>query len=916
MPDLLDRLKTALADRYRVDREIGRGGMAHVFLAHDLKLDRPVAIKVLRPDLAAVLGGDRFLREITLAAKLEHPHILPVYDSGRAEGPADRRADGSTEPTANGQRLTANVFLYYVMPYVEGESLRDRLAREKQLPVDEALQISREVADALSYAHARGVIHRDIKPENILLRAGHAVVADFGIARAVDAAGGDRLTETGVTLGTPAYMSPEQAGGSQALDGRSDLYALGCVLYEMLAGQPPFTGPTIESVVAQHLSAPPPSVTSIRPSVPGWVVAALQRSLAKTPADRFNPVAQFAEAIAPRASTTPDGTPVRSQSKKRWLALGGLAVALIAAITLMASRVLASHPLTITASNITQLTRDPGVEFQPAISPDGEEVAYTVGPIRNSRIAVKSTRVVGSSGATRPGAELGRSLSLPAWTPDGASLRFYATARGQIQWMEAPKLGGPARTVFRPVAGRDVNALSPDGTRVVAMREAGPDQDSIFVYAADDGEPRLLAVPAPNAFGVHSFAWSPDGRWIAYVNGNAPWRYGANVMPTSIWLLDARDGGDPVRVTKETALDVSPQWLDAGHLLFVSDRDGPRGVYVVEVGPDGPRGPVRPVSGISDPHSISVSADGKRLAWAKFLVEKNIWTVPIPQAGSVSIRDAVPVTRRNQVIEAHDVSSDGQWIVFDGNIRGDQAIYKQRMAGGDPELVVAVEGDAFEPRWSPDGTEIVFSADGSDPSTAETFVAPADGGHPPVQLTDFPGFNNFADWSPDGLAIALHSKGPDGTDPWKIWTVARDSVGGPWSAPVRLTDFACAFPSWAPDGESLVCKEYGEYGGDMLRVSRNGDVITRYVWPAGVRNEFMDGPKFSRDGSQIYAVATDEDEARGLWSFPSGGGEPVKVVAFDDPSTDVPGQFSVGPERIYLTIAEYESDIWVMDLEW
>jgi len=335
MPDLLDRLKTALADRYRVDREIGRGGMAHVFLAHDLKLDRPVAIKVLRPDLAAVLGGERFLREITLAAKLEHPHILPVYDSGRADGPAGRRADGSTEPTeptANGQRLTANGFLYYVMPYVEGESLRDRLAREKQLPVDEALQISREVADALSYAHARGVIHRDIKPENILLRAGHAVVADFGIARAVDAAGGDRLTETGVTLGTPAYMSPEQAAGETDLDGRSDLYALGCVLYEMLAGQPPFTGPTVESMIHQHLAVAPPDVTNLRPAVPGWVAAALQRSLAKTPADRFNPVAQFSDALRAGAVPTPAAGVESLRTARSPLRLGLIVVGALAVI--------------------------------------------------------------------------------------------------------------------------------------------------------------------------------------------------------------------------------------------------------------------------------------------------------------------------------------------------------------------------------------------------------------------------------------------------------------------------------------------------------------------------------------------------------------------------------------------------------
>ena len=279
MPDLPDRLAEALKDRYTLQRELGRGGMATVYLAIDRKHERSVALKVLKPELAAVLGADRFLREIKTTAQLTHPHILPLLDSGDADGT-----------------------LFYVMPYVEGESLRDRLNREKQLPVDDALQISREVADALSYAHSRGVIHRDIKPENILLESGHAVVADFGIARAIDQAGGDKLTATGVALGTPAYMSPEQAAGSRDLDGRSDLYSLGCVLYEMLAGQPPFTGPTVESLVRQHLSAEPPHITGIRPAVPAHVVTAVERALAKTPADRFNPVALFAEALVERPS--------------------------------------------------------------------------------------------------------------------------------------------------------------------------------------------------------------------------------------------------------------------------------------------------------------------------------------------------------------------------------------------------------------------------------------------------------------------------------------------------------------------------------------------------------------------------------------------------------------------------------------
>ena len=312
--DVLDALRRALADRYAIERELGQGGMATVYLAQDLKHHRPVAIKLLRSELATALGPERFLREIEISAHLHHPHILPLYDSGEAEG-----------------------LLYYVMPYVEGESLRDRLTREKQLPLEDALQIAREVADALGYAHSHGVIHRDIKPENILLESGHAVVADFGIARAVGSAATEKLTQTGIAVGTPVYMSPEQAAGSKELDGRSDLYSLGCVLYEMLAGQPPFTGPTVESIVHQHLVTEPPNVTNIRPAVPASVAAALQRALAKTPADRFNPVALFAEALSGRAAAagttvpTAPGAVIPTKRSRRRLALLGLAALVVVA---------------------------------------------------------------------------------------------------------------------------------------------------------------------------------------------------------------------------------------------------------------------------------------------------------------------------------------------------------------------------------------------------------------------------------------------------------------------------------------------------------------------------------------------------------------------------------------------------------
>ena len=286
MTEQLDRLKAALADRYSIERELGSGGMATVYLARDLKHDRQVAVKVFRPELAAALGTERFFREIKITANLQHPHILPLHDSGEAGG-----------------------FLYYVMPYVEGESLRDRLNRDKQLSVDEALKITSQVASALSYAHSRDIIHRDIKPENILFQAGEVVVADFGIALAVDSAGGTRLTETGLSLGTPAYMSPEQVAGDQVIDGRSDIYSLACVLHEMLAGDPPFVASNPRAVLAKHMTDPVPPITTVRSDVPKTVAATLTKALGKAPAARFDSAKAFLEALS--------ATEVKAEEEKK-----------------------------------------------------------------------------------------------------------------------------------------------------------------------------------------------------------------------------------------------------------------------------------------------------------------------------------------------------------------------------------------------------------------------------------------------------------------------------------------------------------------------------------------------------------------------------------------------------------------------
>ena len=394
MNDSISALTDALADRYRVERELGQGGMATVYLAEDLKHARRVAVKVLHPDLAAALGAERFLSEIRTTANLQHPHILALHDSGVASG-----------------------FLYYVMPYVEGESLRGRLEREKQLPIDDALRIARELADALGYAHARGVIHRDIKPENILLQGGHALVADFGIALAVQTAGGQRLTQTGLSLGTPHYMSPEQAMGERAIDARSDVYALGAVTYEMLTGEPPFTGATVQAIVAKVMTERPTRPSAVRDTIPEAVDDAVLRALAKIPADRFGTAAEFATALAGGAAgsgarrlTTgrhADGATTSTRAAHLWPAVAVIAV--VAALwgwlrpqapaaESPPSRLAVPIPMLGGASTSLQrqiaLTPDGSTLFYTAITPDGENRTFRQALADTASVAVPGGRAV------------------------------------------------------------------------------------------------------------------------------------------------------------------------------------------------------------------------------------------------------------------------------------------------------------------------------------------------------------------------------------------------------------------------------------------------------------------------------------------------------------------------------------------
>jgi len=419
------RLTASLADRYRIERELGAGGMATVYLAHDIKHDRDVAIKVLHPDLGAALGGERFLTEIRTTARLQHPHILPLLDSGEADG-----------------------LLYYVMPLVTGETLRARLERERQLGIDETLLIAREVADALQYAHGLGVIHRDIKPENILLQNGHALVADFGIALAVQSAGGQRMTQTGLSLGTPQYMSPEQAMGERTIDARSDIYALGAVTYEMLVGEAPFTGPSVQAIVARVLTEDPRRVSSQRKAVPNGADYAVMRALEKLPADRFESAKAFAEALANSSAPTSSATRIRTgatPAARRWNSLTTslaitTAIAIAASVAIWAIMRPREEPRDIGLQPTAPMRLD-GTTRKFAVAHDGSFIVYEAKVGERSQLWWQSLlgdgvrAIAGTEGAT----------GMPRIAPDDQRVAFVAGGEFRIVSVS----GGASTTVAK-----------------------------------------------------------------------------------------------------------------------------------------------------------------------------------------------------------------------------------------------------------------------------------------------------------------------------------------------------------------------------------------------------------------------------------------------------------------------------------
>jgi len=482
-------LGKALADRYRIERELGQGGMATVYLAADIKHDRKVAIKVLRPELAAVLGAERFVQEIKTTAALSHPHILPLFDSGEADG-----------------------FLYYVMPYVEGETIREKLNRETQLGIDEAVRITTEVADALDYAHRNGVIHRDIKPENILLHDGRPMVMDFGIALAVSAAAGGRMTETGLSLGTPHYMSPEQATADKTITARSDIYSLASVLYEMLTGSPPHSGASAQQIIMKIIAEAEAPVTTLRKNVPPNVEAALGVALEKLPADRFESAKAFADALTNpgyrAAWAAAEAIPRGGRSRARgvvgaviWMALGAL-------VTLAGRWAWRSGSGEGGESRL-QITYT-GRARTPAVSPDGRFVAFLEDRCPEPLISGGCVELeVLEVGTTSPVEIMTGALTLavPRWTHDGSAVAVAGVlGSGRAGLFLVPRLGGTPRRIADEPSAYDTH---PTADSLVAVFDGGDGAELRVMATAEGGAPAAtIRVP----FQLREIDWSPDGK--------------------------------------------------------------------------------------------------------------------------------------------------------------------------------------------------------------------------------------------------------------------------------------------------------------------------------------------------------------------------------------------------------------------
>jgi serine/threonine-protein kinase len=824
----LDRLQASFADRYRIERELGQGGMATVYLAHDVRHDRKVAVKVLRPELAAVIGAERFLSEIKTTANLQHPHIVPLFDSGTVDVAASSRDS----------RLATQ--LYYVMPFIEGVSLRDRILREHQLPVHESIRIAAEVASALDYAHRHGVIHRDIKPENILLHDGRALVADFGIALAVSTAG-TRMTETGMSLGTPHYMSPEQAMGEREITARSDVYALGCITYEMLVGEPPFTGPTAQAIIARVMTEEPRSLTGQRKSIPDEVEAAVFTALEKLPADRFATAAEFAAALTGQAPATlghPRPTARRARGRDtRPLLLATATIAMLAVLAAAWGWLRPTGNTTVSRQRVVLWRHGQGdflspgllqVSNQAAISPDGSSVVFSDSVGGTTQLFIK--RRDASEPVAIAGTENGLS---PFFSPDGTWIGFLLVD-GTLR--KVPTAGGGAVTIAQGNAETYYAAAWLDDGSIVFTRGLGglhrvpADGGPTTVVISDSSQRRNLALiqPLPGSRGV----------LVTSCPGNCATASSVGVVDFSM---------DSIRPLVDNA--VGAWYAPSGHLLY-TDRAG--GLYAAGFDLDRlelTTGAVPILEGVS-PGQFALSASGTVVYSLDGGVGASAELRWVSRDGS-----SVPVdTSWKGEFDYPAVSPDGSRIAV--SLRDRTTDLWIRRADGARRKLTSAGTLNWRPFWMPDGRSLLFVSNargGNDRDDTDLYVVPADASGPPVLLHRHLHGVWEGEVTQDGTWLVLRSDEAESNINIRVRRLTGDTtllplvVGG---INIQL--------SLSPDGRSLahLSNATGQRevyvtpfpgGGPSQMVSRGGGTEPR--WSRSGRELFF------KSGGQLMSVA-------------------------------------------------------------
>ena len=883
MTDSAARLSAALADRYRIGRELGAGGMATVYLAADLKHDRNVAIKVLKPELAAVLGADRFVQEIKTTAALSHPHILPLFDSG-----------------------TADAQLYYVMPYIEGETLRERLNRETQIGVADAVRITTEIADALDYAHRHGVIHRDIKPENILLHDGRPMVMDFGIALAVSAAAGGRMTETGLSLGTPHYMSPEQATADKEITGRSDIYSLATVLYEMLAGEPPHTGNSAQQIIMKIVTEDAAAVTKLRKTVPPNVSAALAKALEKLPADRFDSAKAFADALGdPHFAVTTavgdSGTPIGATAH-HWrtiaLAVCAACIALLGVAAWAWLRPLPMPPGSAQQVVLGSIGTLPGeLAKATAIAPDGSAIAYL-----DTNAAGQAELMLKDADRLAPRVLAPLSVSVqdgpaPTFSPDG---QWIAFTDGKLK--RVPRRGGTP-VVLSDSAVLSASAWLSDGTIVTS----GIGMEALYATPSSGGTTRrvltadstgslfarITAIPGTDAVLVSVIGPRPRvisldlttgktrvvqqgaiaawvvGQWLLYLDGNgtlvgAPFnRKRLAVTGAPVTLLDSVQNNSYPEANPSGDIQVGAD----GTLLYVRRRPlaGPTGLRLARVALDGSAtlidtAQALPVAGLG---GLDLSPDGRQVAVSlsdSASGGSNIYVVDLGGG---------PPTRLTFTGTANvrpEWSPDGKRVMYVSDAGGRllRLWAEPASGGGAATLLTGVHG-IFGGLWSTDQRWIVYRTEATATRSRDIMALRTSGDTTPVQLAATSASELGPAVSPDGRWLA-YSSNRSGTQ--QVYVQPFPDAGGQlW----QVSSGPGSSPQWSHDGRRIFYQDDNDH---LLAA----DVSTSPTFRVTRTQVLFSGPYFRYPYYHEYAVAPDDKHFVMLQIPPAAMGQGARLI--------------------------------------